>query len=58
SRGTGGFGFDPIFVPHGSSKTFAEMSIEEKNRFSHRGRAVDKAFKRLLSLLKENTSLR
>uniref|UniRef100_A0A7J3KGA8 dITP/XTP pyrophosphatase n=1 Tax=Staphylothermus marinus TaxID=2280 RepID=A0A7J3KGA8_STAMA len=57
-RGTGGFGFDPIFVPHGSSKTFAEMSIEEKNRFSHRGRAVDKAFKRLLSLLKENTSLR
>lgn len=50
-RGSGGFGFDPIFVPHGSDKTFAEMDIEEKNKYSHRGRAIDKAFKRLLSLL-------
>jgi XTP/dITP diphosphohydrolase len=39
-RGTGGFGFDPIFIPEGESRTFAEMSLSEKNRFSHRARAV------------------
>jgi len=38
--GSGGFGFDPIFIPQGASKTFAEMSLAEKNRFSHRARAV------------------
>lgn len=37
-----GFGFDPIFMPHGSVKTFAEMSLEEKNGFSHRAKAVRK----------------
>ena len=37
-----GFGFDPIFQPAGSEKTFAEMAIEEKNRFSHRAKAVRK----------------
>ncbi len=37
-----GFGFDPIFQPAGSRKTFAEMAIEEKNRFSHRANAVRK----------------
>ncbi len=36
-RGVGGFGFDPIFVPMGEKRTFAEMSIEEKNLYSHRG---------------------
>ena len=36
------FGFDPIFQPEGSDKTFAEMSIEEKNEFSHRAKAVGK----------------
>lgn len=41
-KGTGGFGYDPIFVPDGESRTFAEMSTEEKNRYSHRGRALDK----------------
>ncbi len=40
-RGAGGFGFDPIFVPEGASKTFAEMSLSEKNTISHRARAVD-----------------
>ena len=35
-----GFGFDPVFRPSGSQKTFAEMSIEEKNSFSHRAKAV------------------
>jgi XTP/dITP diphosphohydrolase len=41
-RGNQGFGYDPVFIPSGSSKTFAEMSIEEKNRFSHRRKASDK----------------
>lgn len=39
-RGTGGFGYDPIFVPDGFSKTFAELSGEEKDAISHRGNAV------------------
>ena len=39
-RGRGGFGFDPIFIPEGDTRTFAEISTEEKNAFSHRGRAV------------------
>ncbi len=38
-RGSQGFGFDPIFVPEGSNKTFAEMGPEEKTKYSHRGRA-------------------
>lgn len=37
-----GFGFDPIFKPQGSSKTFAEMSIADKNAFSHRAKALRK----------------
>ncbi len=39
-RGTNGFGYDPIFVPEGSSVTSAEMSAEEKDADSHRGRAL------------------
>jgi XTP/dITP diphosphohydrolase len=39
-RGRGGFGFDPIFVPSGKNQTFAEMSLEAKNRLSHRARAM------------------
>ncbi|WP_054839573.1 XTP/dITP diphosphatase [Thermococcus sp. JCM 11816] len=39
-RGSGGFGFDPIFIPEGFDRTFAEMTTEEKNRISHRGRAL------------------
>jgi len=38
--GKSGFGFDPIFQPDGSAKTFAEMTLEEKNGFSHRAKAV------------------
>lgn len=40
ARGCGGFGFDPIFIPKGQTKTFAEMVVEEKNRFSHRAQAA------------------
>jgi XTP/dITP diphosphohydrolase len=41
-RGNSGFGYDPVFVPSGSKKTFAEMTIEEKNQYSHRKKAMDK----------------
>jgi XTP/dITP diphosphohydrolase len=41
-NGKSGFGFDPIFQPVGSAKTFAEMTLEEKNGFSHRAKAIRK----------------
>lgn len=41
-RGTKGFGYDPVFVPDGSDKTFAEMDMEGKNKFSHRKKAMEK----------------
>jgi XTP/dITP diphosphohydrolase len=40
-RGTGGFGFDPIFIPEGSNLTYAEMRAEDKNKTSHRARALE-----------------
>jgi XTP/dITP diphosphohydrolase len=43
-QGEKGFGYDPIFVPEGSKKSFAEMSMEEKNIFSHRQKAVSQLF--------------
>jgi len=49
--GTEGFGYDPVFVPDGSQKTFAEMSPEEKNIFSHRRKAGDG----LIAFLKTQT---
>ena len=49
-RGKQGFGYDAIFVPDGATKTFAEMSLEEKNTLSHR--AI--AFQKLLDFLKIN----
>jgi XTP/dITP diphosphohydrolase len=39
-RGAGGFGFDPVFVPEGDVRTFAEMTLDEKGSVSHRGRAL------------------
>ncbi|MFA5557265.1 MAG: non-canonical purine NTP diphosphatase [Flavobacteriaceae bacterium] len=41
-KGTKGFGYDPVFVPENSSKTFAEFSAEDKNKVSHRAKAVKK----------------
>lgn len=42
-RGDGGFGYDPVFVPDGYDRTFAEMSADEKHALSHRGRALRRA---------------
>jgi XTP/dITP diphosphohydrolase len=39
-QGERGFGYDPVFIPEGFSKTFAEMSIGEKNKIDHRGKAI------------------
>jgi XTP/dITP diphosphohydrolase len=47
-RGEFGFGYDPIFIPENESRTFAEMSMEEKNQFSHRARA----FLKMIEFLK------
>ena len=47
-RGTGGFGYDPAFVPEGQTRTMAELADEEKDRISHRGQAF-RALAELLS---------
>ena len=41
-KGNNGFGYDPVFVPDGSDKTFAEMDMAGKNKFSHRKKAMEK----------------
>jgi XTP/dITP diphosphohydrolase len=40
ARGTRGFGYDPVFLPNGSDKTLAELTLEEKNKISHRSKAL------------------
>lgn len=49
-RGERGFGYDPLFSPQGEARRFAEMSAEEKHRFSHRARAVRELLARLPAL--------
>jgi XTP/dITP diphosphohydrolase len=50
NSGTAGFGYDPIFIPEGSDKSFATMTMEEKNTFSHRQKAVTQLFTFLQSI--------
>jgi XTP/dITP diphosphohydrolase len=50
-RGAGGFGYDPVFFYPPTAKSFAEMSLTEKNRVSHRGLALDRLAQRLQELL-------
>lgn len=49
-RGTGGFGYDPLFIPIGEARTLAEMSPEEKDAISHRRRALERMRPLLLAL--------
>lgn len=57
-RGTGGFGYDALFVPEGESRTFAEMSTEEKDPVSHRGRAIRLAREKLAPWLERSVGAR
>jgi XTP/dITP diphosphohydrolase len=49
-RGSGGFGYDPLFLASGHDRTFGEMSAEEKNALSHRARALRDAAEYLRTL--------
>ena len=49
-RGSGGFGYDPVFMPHGFTQTFGELPADLKNEISHRGRALVKARQFIASL--------
>ena len=53
-RGGQGFGYDPLFIPDGFDRTFAEMTNEEKNRLSHRGRAMSLAKEKWGALIASN----
>ena len=49
-RGTDGFGYDPVFSPEETGKTFAELGVEVKNSLSHRARAVAQLLKFLATV--------
>ena len=55
-KGGGGFGYDPLFIADGQVKTFAEISPDVKNRISHRGKALQKAWAVLSRYLRERGS--
>jgi len=50
-RGTGGFGYDPVFLPVGGDQTMAELPMEQKNHISHRGKALAALMQKLAQLL-------
>ena len=52
-KGKNGFGYDPIFIPNGHGKTFAEIKITQKNRISHRAKALNKAKKIIIKMRKQ-----
>jgi XTP/dITP diphosphohydrolase len=54
--GSDGFGYDPIFVPNGSERTFAEMAVEQKNQFNHRTKAAAKLVA-YLQTMKSNSGI-
>ena len=49
-RGSNGFGYDPIFIPEGSDRTFAEMDLREKQQISHRAKAIAKLIEHLCTI--------
>jgi XTP/dITP diphosphohydrolase len=49
--GAGGFGYDPVFIPQGYTRSYAQIDLPEKNRISHRGKAMDIFLKELPNLL-------
>ena len=55
-RGTGGFGYDPLFLYEPMGKTYAEMNAEEKNEISHRARAAAEMRKKMAEIRGENSS--
>ncbi len=55
ARGTDGFGYDPVFIPEGYDKTFAELGLQIKNKLSHRARAIERFREFLEETLREKT---
>ncbi len=56
-RGEKGFGYDPVFIPDGADKTFAEMSLDEKSKYSHRAKAVEKLVEFLSGVDREQVTV-
>jgi len=57
SQGEGGFGYDPLFIPQGFSRTFAQLDPAEKHQISHRGQALNKARKLLQAVFGEGDAI-